>query len=52
MTVITKPLTDKKSNKLKEPLVENAEVQSGVSDVFILSENFIGDSLSLLILGF
>lgn len=52
MTVITKPLSDNKKNKLKEPLVENAEVQSGVSETIILCQIFIGNSLSLLIFVF
>lgn len=31
MTVITKPVTDKKADKLEEPLVENEQVEDLVS---------------------
>jgi hypothetical protein len=31
MTIITKPITDKKADKLDEPLVENEEIEGVVS---------------------
>lgn len=31
MTVITKPITDKKADKVDEPLVENEEIEGLVS---------------------
>jgi hypothetical protein len=31
MTIITKPITDKKADKLDEPLVENEEIEGLVS---------------------
>jgi hypothetical protein len=31
MTIITKPITDKKADKLDEPLVENEQIEGVVS---------------------
>jgi hypothetical protein len=37
MTVITKPITEKKSDKLDEPLVENEQVEDLVSMLLLLN---------------